>query len=111
MHRKLYIIPAIAFGIIMSQPAFTQTPAKPMGEASPEQKTMPSTRTRAEVEAECVAALNANRTPSGECSPEPSSQPTGATPRTREQVQAECVEALNANRTPSGECSPEPVKK
>jgi hypothetical protein len=92
----------------VSQPSFSQTPAKPTGEASPDQKTMPSTRTRAEVQAECVEALNTNRTPSGERSPEPATTTTST--RTRTDVQAECRKALDANRTPSGECSPEPAK-
>lgn len=109
MYRKLFIIPAVVLGFAMSQPSYSQTPAKPTGEASPEQKKMPSTRTRAEVQAECNAALAANRTPSGECSPEPSTQMKST--RTRAEVQAECNEALKANRTPSGECSPEPTKK
>jgi hypothetical protein len=111
MNRKLIIIPAIALGFVMSLPSFAQTPAKPIGEASPEQKTTPSTRTRAEVQAECVEALNANRTPSGECSPEPSTTSTTSSAPTRAEVQAECRKELDANRTPSGECSPEPARK
>jgi hypothetical protein len=47
MHLKLIIITSLAFALGISQPAFTQTPAKPTGEASPDQKMLPSTRTRA----------------------------------------------------------------
>lgn len=109
MNRMLFAVPAILIGLGISPGVPAQTPSGGMGEASPEQKQLPSTRTRAEVRAECEAALKANRTPSGECSPEPAAAPSK--PRTREEVRAECVEALKANRTPSGECSPEPGKK
>ncbi len=113
------IIAASIIGFAVAQGALAQSQgaqgraerarSTPPGEASADQPSTPSTRTRAEVQKECLEALRANRTPSGECSPEPAA--TTRSTRTRAEVQAECVQALKENRTPSGECSPEPQMK
>lgn len=106
--KSLFVAPVIAVGLLIGQGAPAQTPPSPKGEASPEQKMLPSTRTREEVRAECVEALRAGKGPTGECSPEP--EPTKST-RTRAEVQAECTAALKAGKGPTGECSPEPELK
>ncbi len=111
MKSLLGIVAASLIALASSQGAYAQLVPKggPAGEGGADQKNLPSTRTRAEIQKECVEALKANRTPSGECSAEPAA--TGGSKPTRAQVQAECARALKENRTPSGECSPEPQMK
>ena len=104
MKKALFVIPAILLGLATGQAAIAQTsttPAAPRGEMSPQMQNLPSTRTRAEVQAECNEALKAGRTPTGECS----AGPSGTSTKTRAQVKAECEKSLEASgRKPSGEC-------
>ncbi len=103
MNRMFLAVPAMVVGLMMGQVAFAQTPrpGTGSGEATPEQPKLPSTRTRAEATAECIAARKAGKGPTGECSAEPEFKST----RTRAEVQAECAAALKEGKKPSGECS------
>jgi uncharacterized iron-regulated membrane protein len=101
MKSTSLVVALMVSGLLASPIAFAQAPKAGQGEASMQPPTAKSTRSRAEVKAECDAALKAGKVPQGECAV----MPEGKSTKTRAQVKAECDAALKAGKVPQGECA------
>jgi hypothetical protein len=97
MKRSLFLVPAIAIGLLAGQGAFAQSSKQPPAPSKTSQ------RTRAEVKAECDAARKAGTLPMGECAAADMS--TTKSNRTRAEVKAECDAARKAGTMPKAECT------
>lgn len=103
MKRSRFLVPGIAIGLLVGGAALAQ-PKGVSSEPQPAKPGTPGVYTRAQVKAECDAAVKAGRTASGEC-PVFGSQGAGGSSLTREQVRAECDAMRKAGKTPAmGEC-------
>jgi hypothetical protein len=102
MKRSLFLVPAIAFGLLAGQGAFAQPKGGP-AEAQPAAPSKTSQRTRAEVKAECDAARKAGTMPSVECQ---GADPNVKSTKTRAEVKAECDAARKAGAALKSECGP-----
>jgi hypothetical protein len=103
MKRSMFLVPALAMSLLAGGAAFAQ-PKGVGAEPQPVKPGTPSLYTRAQVKAECDAAVKAGKTVSGEC-PLFGAPAAGGTSLTREQVRAECDAMRKAGKTPaSGEC-------
>lgn len=102
MKRSLFLVPAIAFGLLAGQGAFAQPKGTP-GETQTAAPSKTSQRTRAEVRAECDAARKAGTMPAAECQ---GADPNVKSTKTRAEVKAECDAARKAGTMPKAECGP-----
>jgi hypothetical protein len=101
MKSKSLFVSLVVSGLLATPVAFAQAPKAGQGEASLQPPTAKSTMSRAQVKAECDAALKAGKVPQGECAV----MPEGKSTKTRAQVKAECDAALKAGKVPQGECA------
>lgn len=68
MKRSLFLVPAIAFGLLAGQGAFAQ-PKGGASDSPPAAPSKSSQRTRADVQAECDAARKSGAALKAECGP------------------------------------------
>ena len=101
MKSKLLVVSLMVSGLLATPIAFAQAPKAGQGESTLQPPTAKSTMSRAQVKAECDAAIKAGKVQSGECAVVPETKST----KTRAQVKAECDAALKAGKVPAGECA------
>lgn len=101
MKNKSFVAALMISALISSPIAFAQAPKAGQGEAALQLPPAKSTRSRAEVKAECDAALKAGKVPQGECAVMPEAKST----KSRAEVKAECDIARKAGKIPVGECA------
>jgi hypothetical protein len=102
MNSRFLAASAVVLGLLASPVTFAQ-PKGATAEPQAPSGGKTSTRTRAEVKAECDAARKAGTVPQGECA-NPADMSTKST-KTRAEVMAECDAARKAGTMPKGECS------
>jgi hypothetical protein len=102
MKRSLFLVPAIAFGLLAGQGAFAQPKGGP-SESQPAAPSKSSQRTRAEVKAECDAARKAGTMPAVECQ---GADPNVKSTKSRAEVKAECDAARKSGAALKAECGP-----